>query len=210
MPTVADALKLIERDPVVGFVTIAVIACHPPAKTLLIRTRGRTITLPAWSGTEWSWYGQVALAVAKALDVTNPVVQADKDRAQARLIALHPAVQALGAVQVPEKLAFTYYDACVRLVIESVADASVASRGRLAAEAIGSGIVGAPRVIAEQLAKAVKDFGDLYFRIWPREAMKQLRGFFGAVAEGAGLGFLSPTVLLIGAVVLYYVTRKGR
>jgi hypothetical protein len=210
MPTVADALKLIERDPVVGFVTIPVIAAHPPHASVLISTKGRTLRLPVWSGTEWAWYGQVALAVAKALDVANPAVQADKDRAQALLIALHPAMQALGTVVPPEKVAFNYYTACVKLVIESVADAAVPTRGKLAAQAIGRAFVEAPSTIAHAIADTVKDFGDFYFRVWPREAMKNLRGFFGALADGAGLGFLSPTVILIGAVLLYYVTRKGR
>lgn len=209
MPTVADALKLAQKDPVTAYVTLAVVAAHPPSKRLVVRTKGRTLVLPAWTGSEWAWYGQLAFSIAKSLDVANPAVQADKDRAQAKLLALHPAMQTLGDVVAPEKAAFNYYDACVRLVIESVADAAVASRGRLAAEAIGRGFVEAPATIARAVAGAFKDFGDLYFRIWPREAMKQLRGFFGAVAEGAGLGFLSPTVILVGLVGLYFIT-KGR
>jgi hypothetical protein len=195
MAALDDALQLASKDPPVGFVALAVAGAKAPSPSIRVVTKGRTIVLPAWTGSEWGWYGQLALALASKLDAKNPVAQRDKDVAAAKLLAIHPAMQALGSALPSEKQAFAYYDAAVRLVIAANAAASGPTRAQLALEAFGSAVVEAPRTILNGITKDI-----------PREAAGILSDIFLSAVGG-----LKAPVLIIGAVVLFLMlNKKGR
>jgi hypothetical protein len=200
MAALDDALKLASKDPPLAFVGLAVAGAKPPQPSIVVKTKGRTLVLPAWTGEEWGWYGRLAFKLASSMPAKEPVGQRSVDRATSNLLALHPAMQSLGTVRPGEKQAFDYYIAANKLVIAASAATAADSRGKMALDAFGSAVVEAPRTLLDAITKDI-----------PREAAKVLNDVFKSAAQGFGLGNLSIGMVLVGGAVLWmFINRKGR
>jgi hypothetical protein len=190
VPTIQEALQLIEKDPVMGFVGIPILAASNSGKVVL-KLRGRDLVVPDWNGTEWAWWGNLAFQVAAKQSSNNPTGEKDKQSAVVRLRSLHPAMVGLGTVKPTPPQVADYYDRAVRLVIASNAAASGPTRGRLAAEAFGEAFVQAPATIVAALKDVLEKSIDLFLKDMPRAAASILSELFGKTGSGLLTGVLS-------------------
>src|SRR3990172_11171099 len=114
----ADLLKIVKNDPLTAFVSIPIFAMKAGTPRQEIRLKSHSIALPKWTGAEWSWYGNMALATVVRL---VPGKDRKAIKAKDKLTALDAPMRALGGtVAVPELVA-PYYDAAVRAVIAAIA-----------------------------------------------------------------------------------------
>lgn len=114
----ADLLALVRKDPLTAFVSIPIVAMRAGTPRQEIRLKSHSIALPMWTGAEWSWYGNAALATVTRL---IPGKERKAIKARDKLATLDVAMRALGGtVAVPEVVA-PYYDAAVRTVIAAIA-----------------------------------------------------------------------------------------
>jgi len=63
----ADLLKIVKNDPLTAFVSIPIFAMKAGTPRQEIRLKSHSIALPKWTGAEWSWYGNMALAAVVRL-----------------------------------------------------------------------------------------------------------------------------------------------
>jgi hypothetical protein len=212
--TIDDALRLIKSDPVVGYVSIPMVAARPPRPGQLIKLQGHTLLLPHWSGAEWAWWGNLAMAIAKFQTVGNSTGTRDKQKALDKLRSIHPAMQTLGTVApTDEKQIGNYYTAAVRLVIASAAAESGETFGSMAAESFKEALKEAPISILA----ALKDFLDtattVIFADLPREAVRTLKSLFNYTAGKTlpavltGLGPIGIIAIGLGA---WYLFARGK
>lgn len=203
MATIEDVLKQIERDPVIGFVSIPIAATRN-RPTVKIKVKGRTLVLPDWNAREWLWWGRLALAIAQSQDAKNEAGRRDKETAAKRFAGPFNAMELLGTADdeetPPIERVFPYYDAAVRLVIASHAAARGETRGRLAAEAFGRALIEAPQTIVIALKDVFESAGSLFLKELPRAALDTLKGLF----EDA-TGIELPSTSQIGTIAIVAV-----
>ena len=145
--TIKQAVSLIERDPVLGFVMIPVLAIAADNhRAIIAKVRGRDVALPVWTGNEWLWYGSLATDVArrlqpgtftKVLDAVLPALESsgrDLGRAAAKLNVLIKPMASIGNDVVPADMAGIFYKSAVELVIAAVAEHGNKRAGTILAE----------------------------------------------------------------------------
>lgn len=156
MATQEEVLDFVKRDPVAGFVAIAIIGARPPKPRIIVKLKGRSIVLPDWNRDEWRWYGGVAFRYADDVDKARagkPLV----DRANGKLTSLDSS---LPEHPTPEQAA-AYYDAAVRLVIAAHVASDREASGPTFAQALKESILHVPRTIGESLAATLSAGGDI-------------------------------------------------
>jgi len=207
--SIEDALRLVKADPVVGYVSIPIVASEAPRPAVIIELKGQTIRLPDWNGSEWSWYGNLALDIANRQEVNNESGERDKSRARSNFRAIHPAMVALGSVKPTLEQVGDYYTRAVKLVIASNAATTGPTAGEMAAQAFGAALVEAPATIVAAVKDVLLTATDLFLRDLPKAATKILKDLFGTVAGGvfSGLGSLGP-IILIG--IGLYIWNESR
>lgn len=196
--TLDDALKLVKADPVVGYVSIPIIAARAPRPSIVVKMKGQTIILPDWNGTEWAWYAQLAIQIAILQPANNGSGEQDKARQLAKLRSELPAITALGSVKPTVKQAGDFYVVCVKLVIASDAAASGPTRGEMAAQAFGASLKEAPFTILSALKDVLDNGTELFFKDMPAAATRIVKDLFGKTVGGifSGLGGFGPLILI--------------
>lgn len=208
--TVADALELMKKDPVVGFVAIPTIAIKGAGAEIAAPVKGRTVALPPWTGKEWDWYGGLAFDVARRLqadgidgfiDLFDGHASKSVRRAAENLRPLSKPMLDLGATQPTPAAAGAYYEAAVKLVIAAVAAHGRKGAGEILLESIKESLVQAPATVVDGIKVGISEGADGLAFIG-RQANKIVRSVFGV-----GVG----TIVMIAVVgYLWLESRKGR
>lgn len=212
MATLDDALKLVKRDPPAAFVGLAVTAAQPPAAAIVVPLKGRQLLLPDWSGVEWKWYCDLAVAIAKSQEVKNSAGAADVARALAELAPLATTAATLGASHPTTDQAGAIYTAAVKLVIASNAAATGSTAGELATQAFKTALVEAPQVILDSL-KAGLEKGLSNMTKVQREAARILGEIFIEPIKAIGGGLLAGLgpfgIALLAGAAWFLWGKKG-
>lgn len=183
--------RRVADDPVGTIVSLAVAgATSGPRRT--VEVRGRTIALPAWTYAEWTWWGELARRIA----VRAGLAGARLFRGHA---VRHEAMRAgqRDALPPADELA-RYYDATVRLAIESRARLSAPTRSQIVRDAIAESINELPATIRSALGAIVSAGGDAMTAV-ARETRRVVTTLFG----------VSPLALLAIGAALWWIARKS-
>jgi hypothetical protein len=219
MASLDDALKAVAKDPPAGFVAIAVAAAQPPAKAIVVKLKGRTLLLPDWGGTEWLWFLDLAIAIAKSQPSKDDDSAFGRAKVRAQAVATDLRTRSAGArasldaSHPSADLALEFYNDAVNLVLASNAAATGPTAGELAADAFKFGLVNAPATIATALKFAFEG-GLTNMTKVQGEAAKILGELFArplAAVTGGLLSGLGPFGVLALAAGAYYLfgRKKG-
>lgn len=203
--TIEEAVALIKRDPVRGFVAIPIIAMRDESKKPIeaLIGKSRRVLLPAWTGKEWRWYATVAESVMAACiksGKVRPVQMKDIRRQNAKLAELLQPMERLGDQVALAIMAGVFYEACVRLVIASVSTMGKTG-GELMAEVLKEQLGLAPESVKRGLSKLLDLGGDALAAVG-RQANKVVKSVFGV-----GLGAVALVLLVAWG---YSKSRRGR
>jgi hypothetical protein len=181
-----EVVDFVKRDPVAGYVAIAIIGARPPKPRIIVQLKGRSLVLPDWTGNEWRWFGEVAVRYSDAVDKARAGIDSVRS-ANRKLTALDQNVMKERGDGKPTPLeASDYYDAAVRLVIAAHVASDREASGATFAQALKEAIPNAPRVIGESLASALGAGGDILKPIVV-EALK-ITGEVFSQTFGIGIG----------------------
>jgi len=198
MATLDDALEQVKRDPIAGYIAIAVIAARPPRPGIVVKLKGRNLLLPDWTQDEWAWYGSLAFKYADSVDKSRRGAE-DVSRANQRLSSL----AMFGPDKPSPEKAAAFYDAAVRLVIAAHV-AGDPETGVKFVDAFKAQLSNIPGTIIEALRTGLTNMTKVQ-----REAAKIAGEIFsrpvGAVLGGllAGLGPLGIALIAGGAYYLW-------
>lgn len=203
MATMDEVLDLARRDPIATFVAIPIAAARPPRPRILVELKGRTLVLPDWTGSEWGWYGDLAIRYADSVDKARAGVK-DVQRANRNLTALRAPMKNLGDSKPDPLHASKFYFATVKLVIAAHVASDKAASGVMFVDAFKESVKNVPTTIGEALAALLGAGGDVIKPII-REAVKITAEVFEQ-SIGIGIG-----IVLIGLAAwwVWQNSRKG-
>ena len=203
MANLDDVLALLKKDPVKGYVTIAVLAARPPNPAILVKLKGRSLVLPDWDAGEWQWYGKIALDIGARLRIKTMTENRagdlrGVDRAAAKVKSLMP-----NRKPTPQEAA-AFYDACVRLIIAARAAADEKTFTEISDESLREASKEIPLTIGSVIASLLR--GPVKDILIPatKAAAEILVEIFEEVAK-SGLGL----IVVIG-LGLYLWSQHGK
>jgi hypothetical protein len=198
-----EALELVKRDPIAGFVAIPIIGARAPRPQVIVKLKGRSLILPDWTGAEWAWYGGLAFRFADSVDKAREGIRL-VENANRKLTPLHLEMKSLALSKPTPAKAAAYYDATVRLVIAANVASDQSVSGPLFVTAFKESLREVPKTIGEALAAVLSAGGDVVKPII-RESIKIAADVFDH-AIGTSIGL----ILIVGlGLWLWSKSKKG-
>lgn len=202
-------VDLVKKDPLRAYVGIPIAAAADPNPHRVVKfttSKGKQVKelrMPAWDGTAWAWWGEIAMRMAQKAIPRNDEGVKDVQSQMDHFVEPLAAMRAIGAAKPTDAVLAKFYDRAVRLVI--AVKAAVGAGEKWSEIAVASFVGEMPANVKESIAW-VAGAGEKAVR----KIAQAAGGILGALFEGlfSGIGPIG-MVLIAGAAYLWWKSRRS-